>query len=166
MSSSEQDRVRELAERVARRLGATRRARRRDARAAARATTSPRCAPASPRFSRRLAHIESHITHGEDCEHERDRAVGRRGARVDVRLDSGQRRAGADADALDVAERHLRPRHLAPEPGAVRRTSARPSPNSSSSSRARRPARSSRAASPATTAACAARAGFKQRREP
>jgi hypothetical protein len=65
MSSSEQDRVRELAERVARRLG--------DAThsggvgsggggddlAALRASLSE--------IQRRLAHIESHITHGEDC---------------------------------------------------------------------------------------------------
>ncbi len=63
-SSSEQDRVRELAERVARRLadapgkgdsaGG-------DDLAALRASLSE--------IQRRLAHIESHITHGEDCEH-------------------------------------------------------------------------------------------------
>jgi hypothetical protein len=63
MSSSEQDRVRELAERVARRLadapsgqggGAGG-----DDLAALRASLSE--------IQRRLAHIESHITHGEDC---------------------------------------------------------------------------------------------------
>jgi hypothetical protein len=63
-SGSEQDRVRELAERVARRLadaqgkgdGAAG-----DDLAALRASLSE--------IQRRLAHIESHISHGEDCEH-------------------------------------------------------------------------------------------------
>ena len=65
MSSSEQDRVRELAERVARRLGDAPRAQGEasggggDDLAALRASLSE--------IQRRLAHIESHITHGEDC---------------------------------------------------------------------------------------------------
>jgi len=64
-SSSEQDRVRELAERVARRLA--------DAPEKGTAgTTQDAGELASLRASlseiqRRLAHIESHITHGEDC---------------------------------------------------------------------------------------------------
>ncbi|HJQ34270.1 MAG TPA: hypothetical protein VJ866_18975 [Pyrinomonadaceae bacterium] len=69
-SSSEQDRVRELAERVARRLadapeqgtdaaGSTQGA---GELAALRASLSE--------IQRRLAHIESHITHGEGCEDE------------------------------------------------------------------------------------------------
>lgn len=64
MSSSEQDRVRELAERVARRLA--------DATPQAGARGEDGGELASLRASlsemqRRLAHIESHITHGEDC---------------------------------------------------------------------------------------------------
>ena len=66
MSSSEQDRVRELAERVARRLGDAPRAQGDaggggggDDLAALRASLSE--------IQRRLAHIESHIAHGEDC---------------------------------------------------------------------------------------------------
>jgi hypothetical protein len=65
MSSSEQDRVRELAERVARRLadapqGAAAGASQEGSELAAlRASLSE--------IQRRLAHIESHITHGEDC---------------------------------------------------------------------------------------------------
>src|SRR5688572_33484989 len=65
MSSSEQDRVRELAERVARRLGDAPRVQGDasggggDDLAALRASLSE--------IQRRLAHIESHITHGEDC---------------------------------------------------------------------------------------------------
>lgn len=64
-SSSEQDRVRELAERVARRLadapGKGEGAGGGDDLAALRASLSE--------IQRRLAHIESHITHGEDCGH-------------------------------------------------------------------------------------------------
>ena len=65
MSSSEQDRVRELAERVARRLadapreGAAGASQDGSELAALRASLSE--------IQRRLAHIESHITHGEDC---------------------------------------------------------------------------------------------------
>ncbi|HEX8352909.1 MAG TPA: hypothetical protein VF611_08420 [Pyrinomonadaceae bacterium] len=64
-SSSEQDRVRELAERVARRLADAPRGpggaggEGGDDLAALRASLSE--------IQRRLAHIESHITHGEDC---------------------------------------------------------------------------------------------------
>ncbi|HEX8285070.1 MAG TPA: hypothetical protein VF588_17035 [Pyrinomonadaceae bacterium] len=62
-SGSEQDRVRELAERVARRLADTQRGAGVGAGgedlAALRASLSE--------IQRRLAHIESHITHGEDC---------------------------------------------------------------------------------------------------
>lgn len=70
--SSEQDRIRELAERVARRLGtqspeggggeAPRRAAAPDDIAALRAGLSE--------IQRRLAHIESHIAHDEDCGHD------------------------------------------------------------------------------------------------
>ncbi|MET0625551.1 MAG: hypothetical protein ABW250_21630 [Pyrinomonadaceae bacterium] len=64
-SGSEQDRVRELAERVARRLADAPRGQGDgaggDDLAALRASLSE--------IQRRLAHIESHITHGEDCEH-------------------------------------------------------------------------------------------------
>jgi hypothetical protein len=67
MSSSEQDRVRELAERVARRLA--------DAPEAAAGAAQGGGDLDSLRASlseiqRRLAHIESHITHGEDCAHD------------------------------------------------------------------------------------------------
>jgi hypothetical protein len=75
MSGSEQDRVRELAERVARRLGDVPRAQA-DARggggddlAALRASLSE--------IQRRLAHIESHITHGEDCAQSSTRPSGK-----------------------------------------------------------------------------------------
>ncbi len=63
MSSSEQDRVRELAERVARRLG--RRAARAQSGAEGGELAAVRASLAE--IQRRLAHIESHITHGEDC---------------------------------------------------------------------------------------------------
>ena len=65
--SSEQDRVRELAERVARRLeGATREQPGAEGSgggelAAVRASLAE--------IQRRLTHIESHIAHGEECEH-------------------------------------------------------------------------------------------------
>jgi hypothetical protein len=67
MSSSEQDRVRELAERVARRLEG-------GASDAAGAEGPGRGELAAVRASldeiqRRLTHIESHIAHGEDCGH-------------------------------------------------------------------------------------------------
>jgi len=67
MSSSEQDRVRELAERVARRLGdATRE------QAGAEGSGGGELAAVRASLAeiqRRLSHIESHITHGEDCGH-------------------------------------------------------------------------------------------------
>lgn len=62
--SSEQDRVRELAERVARRLEEGARAEGVEAGgelAAMRASLAE--------IQRRLAHIESHLTHDEDCDH-------------------------------------------------------------------------------------------------
>jgi hypothetical protein len=66
MSSSEQDRIRELAERVARRLsdapGQT------SAGDAGGGELSALRASLSE-IQRRLAHIESHVTHGEACEH-------------------------------------------------------------------------------------------------
>ena len=68
MSSSEQDRVRELAERVARRLVDAPRGQDGGEEgpgggelAAVRASLAE--------IQRRLTHIESHITHGEDCDH-------------------------------------------------------------------------------------------------
>src|SRR5919199_3808848 len=71
MSSSEQDRVRELAERVARRLADAPEPGAGDVGAS---PTQEAGELASLRASlseiqRRLAHIESHITHGEDCGH-------------------------------------------------------------------------------------------------
>jgi hypothetical protein len=67
MSSSEQDRVRELAERVARRLEG-------GSREQGGAEVSGGGELAAVRASlaeiqRRLTHIESHITHGEECGH-------------------------------------------------------------------------------------------------
>jgi hypothetical protein len=68
MSSSEQDRVRELAERVARRLG--------DAPGEQAGADSPgggelaAVRASLAEIQRRLTHIESHITHGEDCAHD------------------------------------------------------------------------------------------------
>ncbi len=65
MSSSEQDRVRELAERVARRLADA--PKNGDATQGGGELASLRASLSE--IQRRLAHIESHITHGEDCEH-------------------------------------------------------------------------------------------------
>ncbi len=67
MSSNEQDRVRELAERVARRLEGA-------AREPGGAEVAGGGELASLRASldeiqRRLTHIESHVTHGEECRH-------------------------------------------------------------------------------------------------
>src|SRR5215207_8379191 len=67
MSSSEQDRVRELAERVARRLEGGPREQ-----AGAEGTGGGELAAVRASLAeiqRRLAHIESHIAHGEDCGH-------------------------------------------------------------------------------------------------
>ena len=64
MSSSEQDRVRELAERVARRLeGGSREPG--EGSAGAGELASLRASLAE--IQRRLTHLESHITHGEEC---------------------------------------------------------------------------------------------------
>jgi hypothetical protein len=65
MSSSEQDRLRELAERVARRLSDAPREQ-----AGAEGTGGGELAAmraSLAEIQRRLSHIESHITHGEDC---------------------------------------------------------------------------------------------------
>ncbi|HEX7315854.1 MAG TPA: hypothetical protein VF297_18200 [Pyrinomonadaceae bacterium] len=67
MSSSEQDRVRELAERVARRLGEAPREQSGGEGPAGGELASVRASLAE--IQRRLTHIESHITHGEDCGH-------------------------------------------------------------------------------------------------
>ena len=67
MSSSEQDRVRELAERVARRLGDATREQAGDGGPAGGELAAVRASLAE--IQRRLTHIESHITHGEDCGH-------------------------------------------------------------------------------------------------
>ena len=67
MSSSEQDRVRELAERVARRLDD---APREPAGAEGPGGGELAAVRASlAEIQRRLTHIESHITHGEECGH-------------------------------------------------------------------------------------------------
>jgi hypothetical protein len=65
MSSSEQDRVRELAERVARRLGDAPRVQGDAGGGAGNDLAALRAS--LHEIQRRLAHIESHITHGEDC---------------------------------------------------------------------------------------------------
>lgn len=65
MSSSEQDRARELAERVARRLADA--AREQGEGSGGGDLAALRASLAE--IQRRLAHIESHITHGEDCGH-------------------------------------------------------------------------------------------------
>ncbi|HEX8293476.1 MAG TPA: hypothetical protein VF570_17070 [Pyrinomonadaceae bacterium] len=65
MSSSEQDRVRELAERVARRLGDATRVQGEGPGPGGEELAALRASLAE--IQRRLAHIESHITHGEDC---------------------------------------------------------------------------------------------------
>ena len=69
-SSGEQDRMRELAERVARRLAD---APEQGTGAAGSGESSGELASLRASLSeiqRRLSHIESHITHGEGCEHE------------------------------------------------------------------------------------------------
>jgi len=67
MSSSEQDRVRELAERVARRLGDAPREQSGAEGAGGGELAAMRASLAE--IQRRLTHIESHITHGADCDH-------------------------------------------------------------------------------------------------
>lgn len=67
MSSSEQDRVRELAERVARRLEDAPRERAGAESPGGGELAAVRASLAE--IQRRLTHIETHITHGEDCGH-------------------------------------------------------------------------------------------------
>ena len=65
MSSSEQDRVRELAERVARRLGDSPPEQSGAEGSGGGELAAVRASLAE--IQRRLTHIETHITHGEDC---------------------------------------------------------------------------------------------------
>jgi len=74
MSNSDQDRVRELAERVARKL--SREAGDNGARKTEEGGDADSLRASLSEIQRRLAHIESHITHGEDAE--RDDAPARR----------------------------------------------------------------------------------------
>jgi hypothetical protein len=67
VSSNEQDRVRELAERVARRLGDAPREQAGDETSGGGELAAVRASLAE--IQRRLTHIESHITHGEECGH-------------------------------------------------------------------------------------------------
>ncbi len=67
MSSREQDRARELAERVARRLGDAPREQGGEEGSGGGELAAVRASLAE--IQRRLTHIESHITHGEDCGH-------------------------------------------------------------------------------------------------
>lgn len=67
MSSSEQDRVRELAERVARRLEGGPREQSSAEGSGGGELAAVRASLAE--IQRRLTHIESHIAHGEDCDH-------------------------------------------------------------------------------------------------
>lgn len=88
MSSSEQDRVRELAERVARRLEEA-------PREPAGAEGSGGGELAAMRASlaeiqRRLTHIESHLTHGEDCGHGAGRSHDARSASASSSTSSTQ----------------------------------------------------------------------------
>lgn len=66
-SSSEQDRVRELAERVARRLADTQRAQGGTGGVGVGGEDLAALRASLSEIQKRLAHIESHITHGEDC---------------------------------------------------------------------------------------------------
>ena len=68
MSSSEQDRVKELAERVARRLAGGSRGQGEGPGPGAGELASLRASLAE--IQRRLTHIESHLTHGEECGHD------------------------------------------------------------------------------------------------
>jgi hypothetical protein len=86
MSSSEQDRVRELAERVARRLGDAPRGQ--DGGGGEGGGELADLRASLSEIQRRLAHIESHITHGEDCA---------QGARPAGRPDDAARRGQAPA---------------------------------------------------------------------
>src|SRR5215207_6932972 len=67
MSSSEQDRVRELAERVARRLDDAPRERAGAEGSGGGELAAVRASLAE--IQRRLTHVESHIAHGEECGH-------------------------------------------------------------------------------------------------
>src|SRR4051812_25609888 len=70
MSSSEQDRVRELAERVARRLADAPESGSEGAGAIQEGGELASLRTSLSEIQRRLAHIESHITRGEDCGHD------------------------------------------------------------------------------------------------
>jgi len=91
-SSSEQDRVRELAERVARRLGDAPREQGGADGVAGEDLAALRVSLSE--IQRRLAHIESHITHGEDCA---------QGAQPAVRSDDAAARQGSSTPS---AQRH------------------------------------------------------------
>ena len=79
MSSSEQDRVRELAERVARRLSDA--PRERDGAEGSGGGELAAVRASLAEIQRRLTHIESHITHGEECEHGARQSNGARSTR-------------------------------------------------------------------------------------
>lgn len=80
--SSERDRARELAERIARRLG--------DAPAHGSGDDATSLRSTLAEIQRRLAHIESHIRHDEGCEQETARA---RGATSDSRASGTTRQS-------------------------------------------------------------------------
>jgi hypothetical protein len=67
VSSNEQDRVKELAERVARRLGDAPSGQAGDEASGGGELAAVRASLAE--IQRRLTHIESHIAHGEECDH-------------------------------------------------------------------------------------------------
>lgn len=98
MSSSEQERARELAERIARRLADSQA--RDDARGRAGESGGGGADFAALRASlseiqRRLAHIESHLKHDEGCEHEGAPAGATRRWRFDDEEGASKERAGS-----------------------------------------------------------------------
>ena len=95
MSSNEQDRVKELAERVARRLGDAPREQEGDEASGGGELAAVRASLAE--IQRRLTHIESHITHGEDCA-----------------PDAEQSRQTQDAGAREASASSSNPRALTP----------------------------------------------------